>query len=141
MTHMGKTALLALMAFLGLGCSGAPNKALSHGGGQGHHTEDGEKKGAYHLDLATLKEVLPNTIEALQWGVKRVKGAGKAIQATALTLDDREVLVKAERQANGAVSLRVKVGYFGDAKLEAAFHRELSLQIKAWRERKNRKRM
>lgn len=77
-------------------------------------------------DIDQLELVMRDAFYEMHWGWMHVTNDITALEAMAVTPDDREVIVTAQRAAEDGVNVSCRVGPFGDAKLEAEFLRRLA---------------
>ncbi len=89
----------------------------------------------YGVDIDTLELALPDAFVRMHWGMAKLDNQITALRAEAWTPDDRPVTVIAHKAGDGELTVQVKVGRFGDAEEQAAFHKALGAAIEELRDR------
>lgn len=90
----------------------------------------------YPADIDTLaNHLLPVAIAQMHWAPLQLTNQVTALRQTALTPADQQVEIRAQSAGRDRSAVQIRVGYFGDEKLERTFQDTLKDVVRRWRKK------
>lgn len=118
-------AVAAALIWLAAGCAAGGSRGSSAVPSEATRPLAECSAGQVEADIDALADVLPWAFKRVHWGPLHITNEHTALEAAALTPDDRTVTLTAQLAPPGRSNIQIRVGHFGDAKLEAHFLKEL----------------
>ena len=87
---------------------------------------------SYDIDIPTLSALLDPLFKQLHWGRIKIDNRTTTLHSAAIIPDGRTAFVRAQQSPPDTIhiNLQIRIGYFGDTKLEQQFHSTLTKVIK-----------